>query len=268
MDERAEHHVRSLARGLAVLRAFGAGATELSLSDVARSAGLTRAAARRSLLTLVDLGYARTDGKLFSLTPRVLELGYSYLSGLPLAEVAQPHLEALSAEIGESCSVSLLDGPDIVYIARSAVSRIMTVRISVGTRFPAFATSMGQVLLADLSEPALADYLRTAALDPLTTRTAASADALRSKLDGVRRAGWSMVDQELEVGLRSVAAPVRDRSGTTVAAANVSTHAGRTTLDAVRRRLLPPLMAACGRIEADLATTVAGRHGGPAPTGR
>jgi IclR family pca regulon transcriptional regulator len=149
---REPYYVQSLQRGLAVIRAFDAGHPELTLSEVARLCGLTRAAARRFLLTLADLGYVRTDGRLFSLTPRVLELGYAFLSSLTLPEVAEPHLERLVAEVRESSSLSVLDGDDIVYVARVPTSRIMTVAINVGTRFPAYATSMGRVLLAALPD--------------------------------------------------------------------------------------------------------------------
>ncbi|WP_020666710.1 IclR family transcriptional regulator domain-containing protein [Amycolatopsis nigrescens] len=258
MDEaeatpRGAHHVQSLERGLAVIKAFGSGAAELTLSDVARTTGLTRAAARRFLLTLADLGYVRTDGKYFSLTARVLELGYAFLSGISLPEVAQPHLERLSAEVRESSSVSVLDGTEIVYVARVAVSRIMTVTIDVGTRFPAHATSMGHVLLAGLDAKALAGYLEAARLERLTTHTLTSPAALRTELLSVREQGWALVDQELEEGLRSVAAPVHDRHGTVVAAVNVSTHASRTSRESVRADMVPPLLAAAARIEADLA---------------
>jgi IclR family pca regulon transcriptional regulator len=257
--ERGAHHVQSLERGLAVIRAFNAGAPELTLSDVARSTGLTRAAARRFLLTLADLGYVRTDGKYFSLTARVLELGYSYLSSLSLPEVAQPHLERLSAEVRESSSVSVLEGTDIVYVARVAVSRIMTVTINVGTRFPAYATSMGHVLLAGLDADRLTEYLASADLERLTAHTLTSPAALRTELVRVREQGWALVDQELEEGLRSVAAPVRDRSGAVVAAVNVSTHASRTTPESVRTEMIPPLLAAAERIGADLAVAPTGQ---------
>jgi IclR family pca regulon transcriptional regulator len=251
-DARAPHFVQSLERGLAVIRAFDEHNPELTLSDVARSTGLTRAAARRFLLTLVDLGYMRTDGRRFTLSPRILELGYAYLSSLSLTEVAEPHLERLVAEVHESSSVSVLDGEDIVYVARVPTSRIMTVSINVGTRFPAYATSMGRVLLAALDEPALDGYLSDVELRPLSPRTVTSVDALRAELAKVRRQGWALVDQELEEGLRSVAAPIRDRGGTTVAAVNLSAHASRMTIEAARRGLIPPLLATAARIEADL----------------
>ncbi|MEU4519760.1 IclR family transcriptional regulator C-terminal domain-containing protein [Amycolatopsis sp. NPDC024027] len=250
---RGAHHVQSLERGLAVIKAFHAGAAELTLSDVARSTGLTRAAARRFLLTLADLGYVRTDGKYFSLTARVLELGYAYLSSMTLPEVAQPHLEHLSAGVHESSSVSVLEGTDIVYVARVAVSRIMTVSINVGTRFPAYATSMGHVLLAGLSEAELERYFLVASLDRLTDHTVTAPAHLRAELAKVAGQGWAMVDQELEEGLRSVAAPIRGRTGRVVAAVNLSTHASRTTAESVRRDLVPPLLETARAIEADLA---------------
>jgi len=255
--ERGAHHVQSLERGLAVIRAFDAGSPELTLSDVARATGLTRAAARRFLLTLVDLGYVRTDGKYFSLTARVLELGYAFLSSMTLPEVAQPHLERLSAEVRESSSVSVLEGADIVYVARVAVSRIMTVSINVGTRFPAYATSMGHVLLAGLDDDEFAEYLHQAELQRLTSHTLTSPAALRAELAAVREQGWALVDQELEEGLRSVAAPIRDRRGRVVAAVNVSTHASRTPRETVIRDMVPPLLAAATRIEGDLAVAPA-----------
>ncbi|MEU0533787.1 IclR family transcriptional regulator domain-containing protein [Amycolatopsis tolypomycina] len=256
---RGAHHVQSLERGLAVIKAFHAGAAELTLSDVARATGLTRAAARRFLLTLTDLGYVRTDGKYFSLTARVLELGYAYLSSMTLPEVAQPHLEHLSARVHESSSVSVLEGTEIVYVARVAVSRIMTVSINVGTRFPAHATSMGHVLLAGLAEAELAAYFVQASLDRLTERTVTAPQSLRAELAKVAGQGWAMVDQELEEGLRSVAAPIRDRTGCVVAAVNLSTHASRTTAESVREDLVPPLLETARAIEADMAIAAPNR---------
>jgi IclR family transcriptional regulator, pca regulon regulatory protein len=250
MTRRAEF-VQSLQRGLAVIRAFDASHPELTLSEVAAATGVTRATARRFLLTLAELGYVRSDGRYFSLTAKVLELGYAYLSSLSLPEVAEPHLEALVAEVHESSSMSVLDGTDIVYVARVPVSRIMTVAISVGTRFPAYATSMGRVLLAGLPDEELPAHLPRSPLASLTTRTIDSVDALRTELARVRTQGWALVNQELEEGLRAIAAPVRAPSGRVVAAVNVSAHATRT-LESMRRDLLPQLLAATGKIEADL----------------
>ncbi|MEU4695087.1 IclR family transcriptional regulator [Actinoplanes sp. NPDC023714] len=249
---REPYYVQSLERGLAVIRAFDAQHRELTLSDVARACGLTRAAARRFLLTLTDLGYVRTDGRLFSLAPRVLELGYAYLSSLSLPEVAEPHLERLVARVHESSSLSVLDGDDVVYVARVPTSRIMRVAINVGTRFPAYATSMGRVLLAALPEADLDAYLNRAKLEPLTDRTITSPGALREEIARVRSQGHSIVDQELEEGLRALAAPIRDRNGQAAGAVNVSIHAARATVDDIRERLLPPLLETAAAIESDL----------------
>ncbi|MEU0031398.1 IclR family transcriptional regulator C-terminal domain-containing protein [Streptomyces sp. NPDC006335] len=250
--DRAPHFVRSLERGLAVIRAFDADHPQLSLTEVARTCGLTRAAARRFLLTLADLGYVRADGRAYRLTPRVLELGYSYLSSFSLAQLAQPHLEQLVDRTRESSSLCVLDGDDIVYVARVPARRIMTAAITVGTRFPAHVTSVGRVILAGLPGEELEVRLDRAELSPLTARTIASADLLRAELERVRRQGYALVDQELEEGLRSIAAPVRDRGGEVVAAVNIPVQAGRTTLAAVRRDLLPALLETVAGIEADL----------------
>jgi IclR family pca regulon transcriptional regulator len=252
---REAHYVQSLERGLAVIRAFDAHHSELTLSEVARACDLTRAAARRFLLTLVDLGYVRSDGRLFALSPRVLELGYAYLSSLTLPEVAEPHLESLVAEVRESSSVCVLDGDDVVYVARVPTSRIMTVAINVGTRFPAYATSMGRVLLAGLPDEELEKYLDRVRIIPFTLRTLSTVKALRSELLKVRTHGYSIVDQELEEGLRSLAAPIRDRSGRVVAAMNISVHASRNSVESMRRDLLPKLLATAAKINADLRVT-------------
>jgi IclR family pca regulon transcriptional regulator len=257
---RPAHYVQSLERGLAVIRAFGADSPALTLSEVARATGLTRAATRRFLLTLGDLGYVRTDGRRFELTARVLELGYAFLSSLSLPEVAEPHLERLVSEVHESSSVSVLDGESIVYVARVPTARIMRVSINVGTRFPAYATSMGRVMLAGLEPEALDAFLERAELRRLSAHTITDPQKLRAELAHVRRQGWAMVDQELEEGLRSVAAPIRDRDGRVVAAVNLSAHASRTSIDAVRRTLLPPLLATAQRIEADLRVAAAPRR--------
>ena len=246
--------VQSLARGLAVIRAFDASQPEMTLSEVARRTDLTRAAARRFLLTLVELGYVRSDGRVFALRPRVLELGYAFLSSLSLPEVAEPHLETLVADIHESASVSVLDGGDIVYVARVPTSRIMTVAITIGTRFPAYCTSMGRVLLAALDPQSLEEYLKDATLVRRTSKTLHTVDALRTELVKVRTNGYALVDQELEEGLRSVAVPLRDRTGDVVAAANVSLQANRGTVDWARREIVPKLRATAGRIESDLKT--------------
>jgi len=257
--------VQSLERGLSVIRAFDAEHPKLTLSEVAASTGLSRAAARRFLRTLVQLGYMRSDGSRFTLRPKILELGYAYLSSLTLPEVAMPHLEQLVEQVHESSSVCELDGQDVVYIARVPTKRIMTVTISVGTRFPAYATSMGRILLAAQSDDWLDDYLNSASLRGLTGHTITSATALRRELHKIRTQGWALVDQELEEGLRSIAAPIRDADGQVIAAVNISTHAGRRTLSAIVEEFLQPLLTTARRIEVDLASSrvpVAGGSGG------
>jgi len=244
--------VQSLDRGLAVIRAFGPDRERLSLSDVARATGLTRAATRRFLLTLVKLGYVRNDGREFSLRPRVLELGYAYLSGLGMPEVASPHLEELVAKVRESSSISVLDGHHIVYVARVPTKRIMTVAISVGTRFPAHATSMGRVLLAGMSQDELERYLAEAELDSFTARTVTDRGRLREIVREVARQGYAIVDQELEEGLRAIAVPLHGAGDTVIAAINVSAHASRVSMAAMRSDLLPALQETAARIEEDL----------------
>jgi IclR family transcriptional regulator, pca regulon regulatory protein len=247
--------VQSLERGLAVIRAFGPETPQLTLSEVARATGLTRAAARRFLLTLTELGYVRADGRAFSLRPRILELGFAYLSGLSLPETAQPHMEELVAKVHESCSVSVLDGHDVVYVARVPTRRIMSVTIAVGTHFPAYATSMGRVLLAGLRAPALDGYLGSVEMEPLTRRTLTSREQLEAQLQTVRSQGYAMVDQELEDGLRSIAVPIHDGNDDVIAAINLSSHASRATLDMMRREYLPLLRGTAEQIEADLRVT-------------
>jgi IclR family transcriptional regulator, pca regulon regulatory protein len=251
MADRTEF-VQSLERGLAVIRAFDAEHADLSLSEVARATGLPRAAARRFLLTLVQLGYVHFEGGRFSLRPRVLELGYAYLSGFGLPEVAQPHMEALVARVNESASISVLDETEIVYVARVPTRRIMAITITVGTRLPAYATSMGRVLLASLSPEELDERLSRTTIRPLTTRTVADEAELRARLDRVRSQGWAMVDQELEQGVRSAAVPIRDGSGAVIAALNMSVHASRMTMQALRRDVLPLLLETVGAIESEL----------------
>ncbi|GAB3578716.1 IclR family transcriptional regulator C-terminal domain-containing protein [Leifsonia lichenia] len=221
-----EHFVQSLARGLAVIRAFDADDPSMTLSEVARKTGMSRAAARRFLLTLIDLGYLRTDGREFELTARVLELGYAFLSGQSLPRLATPVLQELSAELGESVSMAVLDGTDIVYVARVHTRRIMSVGIAVGSRFPAYATSMGRVLLAGLDDTQVRAVLARSDLRPLTPNTTTDPAALVEAIACVARDGWASVDQELELGLRSIAVPVRNPSGAVVAAINVSLSAG------------------------------------------
>lgn len=244
--------VQSLARGLAVIRVFDADHPQLNLSEVARRAAIPPAAARRFLRTLEALGYVRADGRSFSLTPRVLELGFSYLSALSLPEVVQPHLERLSREVDESASAAVLSGADIVYVARVPTRRIMTVGITIGTSFPAYATSMGRVLLAALPGEERRALLASAEPRALTERTLTDPEALDAELDRVAEQGWALVDGELEAGLRSLAAPVHGRDGGVVAAVNVSMSATRHPVEQVREHHLPRLLEAAAAIDADL----------------
>ncbi len=254
-EHRGNDFVQSLERGLAVIRSFDGENPRLTLSDVSRRTGLTRAAARRFLLTLVALGYVHHDGREFSLRPSVLDLGFAYLSSMGLPEVAMPHMETLVATVQESSSMSVLDGESIVYIARVPTRRrIMTVAIAVGTRFPAYATSMGRVLLAGLSPDDLDKAIAGLDLHSYTETTVHDAAELRRALDFVRERGYAVVDQELEHGLRSAAAPVRDDSGAVIAAVNVSVHASRATIEEIETRIVPPLLEAVDRISSDFSS--------------
>jgi IclR family transcriptional regulator, pca regulon regulatory protein len=246
-------HVQSLERGLAVLRAFDGDHAALTLSDVARRTGLTRATARRLLLTFVTLGYMRCDGRRFGLTPKVLDIGHSYLSSLQVGDIAQPFMEAMSERVHESVSCAVLDGEEIVYVARVPTTRIMTISLALGSRLPAFCTSLGRVLLAELPPAELDAYL--ARLRPVhrTARTVTDPDRLREILADARRQGWTMVDQELEDGVRSIATPLRGRGGRAVAALNCSTHAGRVGLRELRTEFVPALLATAAEIDARLA---------------
>jgi len=253
MRDRPAEFVQSLERGLSVIRAFSAERPRPTLSEVARHTNMTRATARRFLITLQELGYVSTDGKTFALRPSVLQLGYAYLSSFSVAEIAQVHLEALADQLHESCSASVLDGEDVVYVARSSTNRIMTIGLSVGARLPAYCTSMGRVLLADLDEVELERYLHAADLQPRTARTITDRERLRAEIDLVRGQGWCLIDQELEDGVRSVAAPVHDGSGRVVAAINTSVHAARVTLESLRTQFLPALRTCGQHIDQDLA---------------
>lgn len=267
-SSRGSDYVQSLERGLSVIRAFNAEHPELTLSEVARATALTRAAARRFLHTLVELGYVSKNGRTFALRPRILELGYAYLSSLGLSEVATPHLETLVSTVHESSSVSVLDGDEVVYVARVPTRRIMTVVIGVGTRFPAYATSMGRALLAGQSDEWLEGYLATVKLAPLTRWTITDPARLRAEVLRVRAQGWAMVDEELEEGLRAIAAPIHDPRGKVIAAVNVSAPTRRGGPAALREELLPHLLATVRRIEEDLRSVAPpGPAGDPGSTG-
>jgi IclR family pca regulon transcriptional regulator len=255
-QELGREFVESLARGLTVLTAFGAGRAELTLTDVARATGLPRATARRALITYEHLGLVRHCGtRGFALTPRVLSLGFPPLSRTTLARIATPHLAELADRVHESASLAVLTptGEEIQYTARAATSRVMSVNVTVGTRLPAYATSLGRVLLADLP-PA---RRQLGELLPLTPRTTTDPATLAAELESVRERGYALIDEELEEGLRSIAVPVRDRAGRVVAAANVAMHAARRTVAQCVEEVLPELTTTAERIAGELR--VAGR---------
>jgi IclR family pca regulon transcriptional regulator len=245
--------ISALARGLEVIAAFGPQRPTMTLSEVATATDLARPTARRILLTLTELGYVRSDARGFALTPRVLELGVAYVGALGLWDVARPHLEQLSARTGESCSIAQLDGSDIVYVARVAVPKIVTLSVQIGTRFPALPTSLGKVVLADLDaeelERVLAHPTRSGLVALWSPEQAERDAALRE----VRARGWALTDEQLARGIRSVAAPLRDGSGRVIAGVNVNCHAAETSVEYLVEHHLPLLLAAAGEIGADFA---------------
>ena len=241
-------YMLSLERGLAVIRAFGAGRGTLSVAEVAREVGISRAAARRCLHTLSVLGYASGVNGAYELGPSVLTLGYAYLASTPAARVAQPVLERVTERLHESCSLAVLDGDDIVYIARSATQRILSIGLSVASRLPAYCTSMGRVLLAALPGDDLTRYLARLVPARHTPRTIVQKRALRAEIDRVRQQGYAIVDEELELGLRSIAVPVRRAGDRIVAAVNIGVHAARFTPATMERDFLPVLQAAAAEI--------------------
>jgi IclR family transcriptional regulator, pca regulon regulatory protein len=248
--------VQGLQRGFAVIKAFAADAPRLTIADVADRTGLTRAVARRYLFTLSELGYVVQNGAQFALTPRVLDLGFTYLSTVDVATVAQPVMETVAERLHESCSVSVLDGHDCVYVARVPAKRIMSINLAVGSRLPAHATSMGKVLLAYLSPESLDAYFATARLQQLTRRTICTETALRKALHDVRERGWAFADQESEDGVRTVAAPLYNRTLTVQAAINVAGHASRVSMKALRNEHLPLLLDAARDISSALGANV------------
>jgi IclR family transcriptional regulator, pca regulon regulatory protein len=254
--ERSREFNQSLSRGLEIIESFGTDATRQTVSEVAAKTGLTRATARRFLITLVELGYMSTDGRTFALAPRVLGLGYAFLSGLGFPMVALPHLERLVAEVDESSEGSILDGHDVVYVARVPGPKLMTLAVNVGSRMPAYATSMGRVLLAGLPEEQLDAYLAEATLDKILPNTTTDKDELRKRIVKARADGFALVDQEIEEGLVAVAVPIHDRLGRVVGAINLSTHVGRYNAQSLVRDLLPPLQRYGQLIERDLASVV------------
>jgi len=245
----SDTYVQSFARGLSVIRAFGPQRPQMTLSEVAAACGLTRAGARRILLTLAHLGYVSMDDRKFSLTPRILELGYSYLSATPLWDLALPYMEEVAETTRESCSVSVLDGADVVYILRLSTHKVMSINLSVGSRLPAWVTSMGRVLLAGLPPAEQDRVLAASDIRALTPHTVTGLGELKRILAQVRADGYACVVQELEPGLQSVAVPIVDRGGRVIGAMNVSGHANRYSREAMLDAFLPPLRRAAEQID-------------------
>lgn len=235
----------SLARGLAVICAFSDHRRSLTIPQISEVTGFSRAAVRRCLYTLAKLGYVSSGPRAFNLEPKILELGHAYLSSTPLAPAAQPVLDRLCEAVHESCSVSILDGSDILYVARSSTTvRLLSVDLGVGSRLPAYCTSMGRVLLAFQTEQALREYFSHAKLAARTKRTITSRAKLLEELADIRKKGYAIVDQELEIGLRSIAVPIKANSGSVTAAMNVGTQAVRVSIGELRDRIHPQLRAA------------------------
>jgi IclR family pca regulon transcriptional regulator len=251
-DDQPREFVRSLDRGLAVLRAFGTADPTPSLSDIARAVGLAPATARRLLHTLETLGYVETNGRTWMLRPRVLELGNAYLATTGVWDVVRRRLEELAADVELATSAGVLDGEDVVYTTRVPVRRIMSMAIEVGTRIPAYASSMGRVLLAQLTEPELDRYLSTVVPEAITPRTVSDTASLRAIIDRVREDGYCLMEEELELGVQCVAAPIRELDGRVFAAVTVSSHTTVLTLEQVRTGLLPRVLEAARAIDDDL----------------
>lgn len=250
MVQRPDYFVKSTEKTLAVLLAFSAGATDLTVSQVAAATEQTRASARRFLLTLVELGYLETNGSTFRQTPRVLDIGASYLSGLTLPQAATVHLQSLSRELEETSSLCVLEGQDVLYVERVAAPRLHLMNVSIGNRLPAWATSMGRVLIAHLGEAERESFLERVELQKYTEHTVADLDTLKSELETVREQGWSLVNQELDEGLRGLAVPVYRRDQL-LGALNISVQAGRNNSEAINKTLLPKLREAAEAIADD-----------------
>jgi IclR family transcriptional regulator, pca regulon regulatory protein len=253
--EPGDSYVQSFARGLAVVRTFSGEAPAQTITEVAERAGLTRAGARRILLTLQHLGYVEAEGRLFRLTPKILDLGFAYLSSLPLWNLAEPVMEDLVADIKESCSAAVLDATDIVYVLRVPTHKIMAINLGVGSRLPAYCSSMGRVLLAGLPDEQIDARLAASDLVQRTPKTETDPTRLRALIEQVRVQGWALVAEELEEGLVSLAAPIRGRNGEVVAAINVSGQQHRTPPVVMLERFLPKLLAAAHQISSMIGGT-------------
>ena len=247
--------IEALARGLDVLRSFRSGTPAMTLSEIAGHTGLARPTVRRILITLEELGYVRSADRGYALTPRVLDLGMAYVNSLSMWEVARPHMEKLVSQTNESSSMAQLDGGDIVYVARVAVPKIVTLAVTIGTRFPAPATSMGKVLLASLSPATLAAVLAEPSRSGINARWQPAPPDLEAALREVRAKGWALADQDLAPGIRSVATGVRDGDGTVIAAINVTVHAAETSIETLLEDHLPRLLRTAADISHDWSLT-------------
>ena len=247
--------IQSLDRGLQVIQAFSQNNKALTISDVSKITCLSRPTARRILLTLEHLGFAEANNGVFSLTARTLSLGYAYLSSNNKWSIAHSFMRDFVNKTGESCSISILDGTDIIYVARVSTKRIMSINLDVGSKLPAYATSMGHVLLANLPKEALEKYLTNLNPEKFTDKTILDKDHLRITLEDVRKKNWGGVDQQFEEGLRSIAVPLRDANGKVIAAINCSAHAGRISKEVITKEFLPLLQENAERISEAMAIT-------------
>jgi IclR family pca regulon transcriptional regulator len=255
--EDQKDYVQSLERGLSVILAFSDHHPRLSLAEIAQLTGLSRPTVRRIVLTLEQLGYIRAEGKQFSLTSHVLGLGYAYLSSLNLTEVAQPYMEEVTKATGQTCSLAALDGEDAVFLARVPSRQVMSVTLTTGTRLPAYATSMGRVLLAWLRADEIDAVIGREPLPALTAHTRTDPDALREVLAQVRAQGWALVDQELEEGVRSFSAPVRESDGRVIASLSMSVPARAASVQLIHDEYLPVVVQAAAEISKRLGAEFA-----------
>jgi IclR family transcriptional regulator, pca regulon regulatory protein len=241
--------LEALARGLRIVQVFNSDRRQLTLSDIARLADLPRASVRRTLHTLVHLGFAETNGRLFRLTPRILTLAGAYLASNSISDILQPAVERLAAEVGEACSAAVLDGDDVIMIAHAAPNRVLNLAAQIGFRLPAIASSLGRVLLAALDERQLESRLAHIALQKLTPMTIVDRAQLRLTIRKVREDGYSLVDQEVELGFRSISVPLRRLDGRVIASLNIGAHSRRCTLDTMRSVFLPKLLALAAELQ-------------------
>lgn len=244
--------LEALARGLRIIQTFGQDRRQLSLSDIAKLVELPRASVRRTLHTLIHLGFAETDGRMFRLTPRVLTLAGAYLLSNPISNILQPALERLSADLNEACSAAVLDGDDIVMIAHASPPRVLQLSGQIGLRLPAISSSLGRILLASLDDDALKTFLAHSKPRQLTPHTIVDKDALRRAILKARGEGYSLVDQEVELGFRSISVALRRLDGKTIGSLNVGVHSERGPLDTMRSQFLPKLQTLAREIQPQL----------------